>query len=346
MWLVNAKNQIGRITHMTAQWHRNGNDAWRRKIPADAPPLTAAEQKFIPDLDKHVNWRLFNDMSGGLMTELGTHQLDVASWFMGSIPTKVSGMGGIDYWRDNRDAEDNIAMVYEWRVKRGDLGFGELTYRRNPKQSRGKLNAPYKVRMTYSSICMNSKRHYSELIQGDRGAIELIGEQRCQFYAEPTYMERLKQEAERKKAQAAGKGVAPTEDEKTKESYIPGEAINNGVRLDVYTDEKGGTEYDVWMANHLQWEAFANHIKHGGVPRSNQMAGLVSSICGHKGNEALRTGNTIEIDPALMAFDFETPDPFTYDSDVKGPNLAESLKKMQEEEEAKKKAAEAAKETA
>ena len=48
------------------------------------------------------------------------------------------------------------------------------------------------------------------------------------------------------------------------------------------------------------------------------MAGLSSSICGHMGNEAIRTGKTVEIPQDLMKFDFETPDPYAH-YEVDGP---------------------------
>ncbi|PCJ63096.1 MAG: hypothetical protein COA73_05820 [Candidatus Hydrogenedentota bacterium] len=326
MWLANDKNLIGRITHITAQWHRN--ESWRR-IPPKGYVLDAEEQKYIKDLDKHVNWRLYNDMSAGLMTELGTHQLDVASWFLGSIPARVSGFGGLDYWKDGRDAEDNVVLIYEWDVKPGDKGYRTIE-RRSSKQRKTRINSPYKVRMTYSSICTNQKLHYSELIQGDRGAFELIGEQRCQFYPEPWYLDFQKAKA----ARAAGKAGA--NNAKTSKSYIPGEALNAGLPVDVYMDDKKSTKYNVWMANHNQWAAFASDIKTGSTPKANQMAGLYSAICGHKGNEAIRSGSTVEIDPALVKFAFDTPDPHRFDF-VDGPNMVEALKKQQEEKEKKEK---------
>lgn len=316
MWLAKDKNQIGRINHITAQWHRN--DPWRRPVPEYT--LTPEEAKYIKNLEKHVNWRLYNDMSGGLMTELGTHQLDVACWFLGGIPTKVSGMGGLDYWRDGRDCDDNVVLLYEWNVKPGMNGYRTLDAR-DAKQNAARLNAPYNVRMTYSSICANQKSHYSELIQGDRGAFELVGEQRCQYYIEPWWIAELQEAAKRKAAAAAaaaGQTVDAPADGKTTKSYIPGAEDNKGIPLDVYTGPNGVTEYDPWMANHHSWEAFANDIKTGGVPKANQMTGLMSAICGHKGNEALATGTTVDIDPMLVAFDFETPDPFRYDF-VDGP---------------------------
>lgn len=320
MWLANDKNMLGRITHITAQWHRN--ESWRRQLPSDYVP-TDSDNKLIPDIEKHVNWRLYNDMSAGLMTELGTHQLDVASWFLGSIPTKVSGFGGIEYWRDDRDAEDHTVLIYEWTVKQGDRGYRQIE-RRSRDQKTTQINRPYKVRMTYSSICTNAQSHYGELIQGERGAFGLMGEQSLQFYAEPWYQDYLAAKA----ARAAGTAVAA----KTSNSYIPGAAGNKGIPIEVYTDKNKSTKYDVWMANHNQWAGFANDVKTGGMPKANQMTGLISAICGHKGNEAIRTGNTIEIDPNLMAFDFETPDPHRYDA-VEGPDPAETIARLKKEAE-------------
>ena len=329
MWLAKDKNLIGRITHMNAQWHRN--DSWRRAVPKDYQ-MTALEKQYIPDLEKHVNWRLYNDMSAGLMTELGTHQLDVASWFLGSTPTKVSGMGSIEYWKDNRDAEDHVALIYEWIVKPGDSGFIRIAPR-NREQDKIQLNRAYKVRLSYSSICTNSKLHYSELIQGEYGALELVGEQKCQFYAEKWWMEykaKLKEKQLREEAAARGEKIAEDAEVETESSMDPGALKNEGIPIHVYTDENKGTEYNVWMANHNQWAGFANDIKTGGMPYANQMAGLSSAICGHKGNEALRTGKTIEISPDLMKFAFETPDPYGH-YEVDGPKPGEGPKKEDEE---------------
>ncbi|HRI89376.1 MAG TPA: hypothetical protein PK869_13980, partial [Candidatus Hydrogenedentes bacterium] len=59
-----------------------------------------------------------------------------------------------------------------------------------------------------------------------------------------------------------------------------------------------------------QFEAFAKHIKDGGTPRTNQMCGLMASICDIAAHEASISKEVVEIDPAVYKFDFETPDPF------------------------------------
>ena len=71
-----------------------------------------------------------------------------------------------------------------------------------------------------SSICTNAQAHYGELIQGERGAYALLGEQKLDFFPEPWYQLYLKQKA----ARAAGKQVAAT----TSNSYVPGAGGNVG----------------------------------------------------------------------------------------------------------------------
>jgi hypothetical protein len=50
------------------------------------------------------------------MTELGSHQLDVANWMLGAYPTRVLASGGVDYWRDGREVADNIFCIYDYRI--------------------------------------------------------------------------------------------------------------------------------------------------------------------------------------------------------------------------------------
>lgn len=91
---------IGKITHIHARWHRNGD--WRRPLPD-------------PSLERKINWRMYREYSQGLMAELGTHQMDVANWVLGEAhPLAVTGFGGVDYWKDGRETYDNVSLVYEY----------------------------------------------------------------------------------------------------------------------------------------------------------------------------------------------------------------------------------------
>ena len=90
---------IGDVVGMRCHWFRNAD--WRRPVPS-------------PDLERKINWRLYRDFSGGLMTELGSHQLEVCNWVAGMIPSEISGMGDIVYWKDGREVYDSVNVLYRY----------------------------------------------------------------------------------------------------------------------------------------------------------------------------------------------------------------------------------------
>jgi predicted dehydrogenase len=126
--------KLGKITHIRAYWHRN-ND-WRRLVPS-------------PEFEKHINWRLYKEFSCGLMTELGSHQIQVANQILNQPPEYVWGSGTINYWNEgSREVEDNVSLVYKY---------------------------PCGTHLIYDSI--NSNKHYGleEQIMGPKGTMELEG---------------------------------------------------------------------------------------------------------------------------------------------------------------------------
>ena len=98
MEMVHA-GMLGEITGIRTYWFRN-ND-WRRPVPSSA-------------LERKINWRLYKAFSGGLMTELATHQLQVGNWAMRMIPDTVMGQGDIVYWKDGREVYDSVNLIYRY----------------------------------------------------------------------------------------------------------------------------------------------------------------------------------------------------------------------------------------
>lgn len=90
---------IGEIVGERCHWFRNHD--WRRPLPS-------------PDLERHINWRLYKEYSAGLMTELAAHQLEVCCWAMRRVPESVVGTGDIVYWRDGREVYDSVNLVYHY----------------------------------------------------------------------------------------------------------------------------------------------------------------------------------------------------------------------------------------
>jgi predicted dehydrogenase len=105
------EGKLGKVTHMMAYWHRN-ND-WRRPVPD-------------PKFERLINWRLYREYSGGLLTELGSHHIDIANWIFGEQPTEVMGMGSIATYHDGRELADNVQVVFAYSEGR-TLTFSSLT---------------------------------------------------------------------------------------------------------------------------------------------------------------------------------------------------------------------------
>jgi predicted dehydrogenase len=109
------QGRIGEPTHVYAYWNRN-ND-WRRPVPAPDPGGR---------LERLINWRLYRETSGGLVTELGSHHIDIANWVFDAIPERVTGMTSIVRYHDGRTTGDNVQAVFSYPGGRR-LMFSSLT---------------------------------------------------------------------------------------------------------------------------------------------------------------------------------------------------------------------------
>src|SRR5947208_12419385 len=102
-------------------------------------------------MEELVRWRLFNRTGAGLMAELGSHQLDACSIFLGKVhPLAVSGVGGKFFYHDDREIDDHVYCTFEFPGK-GHFGDKEQ------KTIKDKNDV---VVVTYSSINTNSFEAY------------------------------------------------------------------------------------------------------------------------------------------------------------------------------------------
>lgn len=150
---------LGEIVDIRNYWYRN-ND-WRR------PLLKASDEKVI-------NWRLYRETSGGLMTELAAHQLQLGTWVYQDLPDYITGFGDIMYWKDGREVYDSVSVIYHY---------------------------PNGKRMTFESIISNKHYGMDEEVLGSKGTLELA--KGLLYLEEPTPASNILQfiqESERKEA--------------------------------------------------------------------------------------------------------------------------------------------------
>ncbi len=93
-----SKGFLGEVTHIQAQWHQN--PGWAM-APDDGR-------------GRETNWKLLREFSGGLTSELACYAIDVASWMFNAEPESVLGAGGLQWRRDGRDVNDNIALIFNY----------------------------------------------------------------------------------------------------------------------------------------------------------------------------------------------------------------------------------------
>jgi predicted dehydrogenase len=138
------KGLIGDVTNVYAQWHRN---------LINVPSATWTMKKNDPR-GEDANWRLLRKYSGGLVAELGSHQMDIADWMFGSHFEFVSGVGGIDYFKDGRDVFDSVQLIFRY-----------------PKGQR--LMASYISTNQHCALFAGQRAQFGECIMGTQGTIHI-----------------------------------------------------------------------------------------------------------------------------------------------------------------------------
>jgi predicted dehydrogenase len=181
--VVNA-GVLGDIKHIRASWHRNFTWRFDPKSVKDElvkdvtqpyyrdgwfPPITHEDYDVLADkkdmlkkygfdnVEQLIRWRLYQATGGGLMAELGSHQLDACSIFLGHVhPLAVSGVGTRSFFgpgHNDRDIDDHVFVTYEFPGK----NYAE--------------DEDDKVVVTYSSISTNGFENYGECVTGTRGTM-------------------------------------------------------------------------------------------------------------------------------------------------------------------------------
>jgi len=101
---------LGDIHFVRLHTHRNQSWRWDEKPPSSG---YNPSKWGYPDWESLANWRMYNRYSHGLVSELGSHQISLAEWFLGSTAKSVYGAGGINCYKDGRQVDDHIFMTFD-----------------------------------------------------------------------------------------------------------------------------------------------------------------------------------------------------------------------------------------
>jgi predicted dehydrogenase len=129
-------------------------------------------------LEELIRWRLWQRTGGGLMAELGSHQLDAAGIFVSAThgngkkvkPLTVTAVGNRSIFPADREIDDHVYCMYEYPAPGYFDDSGEVA---DPNK---------KIVVTYSSINGNGFGGYGEVVMGTAGTLVLEQEQEVMLY--------------------------------------------------------------------------------------------------------------------------------------------------------------------
>ena len=146
-------------------------------------------------LEELARWRLWERTGGGLMAELGSHQMDAAGIFCSALrrdgkkahPLSVHAVGGRHLFGADRHVEDHVYCMLEFPAPgyedAFDVGYADFG------TGVGKEAVPSyenddnkKIVVTYSSINGNGFGGYGEVVMGTKGTLVLDKEKEMMLY--------------------------------------------------------------------------------------------------------------------------------------------------------------------
>ncbi len=122
--LINGQKICGQITNANAQWNRSLNasmDIGGAKIAKSIiVPDDILKRYGFKDMHQYLNWRVYRDLSGGPISDLGAHQIDVFNWFLGTVPKRVYASGGNAFFKE-REHFDNVMCIFDYDTPQGEV---------------------------------------------------------------------------------------------------------------------------------------------------------------------------------------------------------------------------------
>jgi len=146
--IVRDARLLGRITNISGQWHRAVTDDFGTPKGQEIPAAKLAQYGYA-NMHEFRNWRWFKKYAGGVISDLGAHQIDIYNWMLGANPRMCIASGGVDYYKTH-EWYDNAIGIYEYPTKEGI------------------------VRATYEVLTTTSAGGgYHEYFMGDEGALKM-----------------------------------------------------------------------------------------------------------------------------------------------------------------------------
>ncbi len=254
---------IGRLTHMYGQWNRP------RRLELGWPKGQEAPQEILDKygyetMERFRNWRWYHQYSGGAIADLGSHQVDIFSWFLRANPTSVLAAGGNDYYKQG-EWYDHVMAIYAY-------GKGEGPERAGP------------ARGFYQVLNTTGWGGYYEVFMGDGGVIEVSEDTKKGFYVRDPGAPPKKWENDAEKITAMGVDAI---------ALKVGETLRAGGR----PKEQALGAMSEKAPHQLHLENFFSAVRNGTPLSCPPEVGYETCVTVLKANEAVAAKKEIDFDP-------------------------------------------------
>jgi predicted dehydrogenase len=319
---------IGDIRSIRAQWNRNNSwpypgdyAAWPKPLAAGVPQPKIRDGWFPPiyeqdfaalaenikhygykNMQELIRWRLYDRTGGGLMAELGSHQLDACSIFLRKVhPLSVQAVGGKFFYRDaqepGREADDGVFVTFEF-----------------PGPNYSATNKDDIVVVTYSSVNTSSFGGYGEIVMGSRGTLVVEEEKDIMLLPEKNPFKKAADKPTSQTVTTAGGGKPAVDSSSTTGSgppvAVPGTSAAAGPVSRGYTEEMAHFAHCVRMFQKAQVAKDATAMENWRVgkdaPRCHGKVAMADAIIALTTNLAMKKRQRIEFKESW--FDPESPE--------------------------------------
>jgi predicted dehydrogenase len=334
---VLRSKELGDLKYIRALWHRNNSwprldkdgkplvenghplyrDGWHPEISKEDREALEGQirQLGYKSMEELVRWRLYQRTGGGLMAELGSHQLDACSIFLGKVhPLAVSGLGTRSFYRDEyraheREVDDQVFVTFE---------FPGPNYHANGDSLAIKDRDDVVV-VTYSSISTNSFEKYGECVMGSHGTMVVEEEANVMLYPERNPNKPVDStKAMNVTVSTTGGGKPATDTAGSTGALEPARALATGQPIlgsgppsRGYREEMEDFAYCIRMWNQAD-------KKDRRLPRCHGRVAMADAIIALTSNVAMRKHQRIEFDPRW----FDPSSDAAPDADMKVETIA------------------------
>jgi predicted dehydrogenase len=222
-----------------------------------------------PAIEELIRWRLWSRTGGGLMAELGSHQLDAAGIFVSAMhegvkqhPLNVAAAANRPIFPPDREVEDHVYCIVEFPAPGYD-----------PKDP---VASQKKIGVQYASINGNGFGGYGEIVFGTEGTLVLEREKEVMLFKGSSTSSKIK--------------VEEGKDGPTMDTQASGDAQSAAVATQAVGPEvsRGYTE----EIEHWAW--CIRNPDPENKPRCHPKVALADAVIALTTNEAARDGKRIE----------------------------------------------------